>query len=46
MTVSGCGCLLEPTSVAVRIADKTHHQVGDRVAICGVGRSVSWPCRS
>jgi (R,R)-butanediol dehydrogenase/meso-butanediol dehydrogenase/diacetyl reductase/L-iditol 2-dehydrogenase len=31
------GCLLEPTSVAVRIADKTHIAVGDRVAICGGG---------
>jgi len=31
------GCLLEPTSVAVRIADKTHIRVGDRVAICGGG---------
>lgn len=31
------GCLLEPTSVAVRIADKTRVQVGDRVAICGGG---------
>ncbi|SFR85981.1 L-iditol 2-dehydrogenase [Microbacterium sp. cf046] len=31
------GCLLEPTSVAVRIADKTHIKVGDRVAICGGG---------
>lgn len=31
------GALLEPTSVAVRIADKTHVKVGDRVAICGGG---------
>lgn len=31
------GCLLEPTSVAVRIADKTNIRVGDRVAICGGG---------
>ncbi|HLS49281.1 MAG TPA: alcohol dehydrogenase catalytic domain-containing protein [Actinomycetaceae bacterium] len=31
------GCLLEPTSVAVRIADKTSMRVGDRVAICGGG---------
>jgi (R,R)-butanediol dehydrogenase/meso-butanediol dehydrogenase/diacetyl reductase/L-iditol 2-dehydrogenase len=31
------GCLLEPTSVAVRIADKTGIRVGDRVAICGGG---------
>jgi len=31
------GCLLEPTSVAVRIVDKTRIQVGDRVAICGGG---------
>lgn len=31
------GCLLEPTSVAVRIADKTRLRVGDRVAICGGG---------
>ncbi|QEW01135.1 alcohol dehydrogenase catalytic domain-containing protein [Microbacterium caowuchunii] len=31
------GCLLEPTSVAVRIADKTRMRVGDRVAICGGG---------
>lgn len=31
------GCLLEPTSVAVRIADKTNAEVGDRVAICGGG---------
>ncbi|NYE18295.1 zinc-dependent alcohol dehydrogenase [Microbacterium immunditiarum] len=31
------GCLLEPTSVAVRIADKTSIKVGDRVAICGGG---------
>ena len=31
------GCLLEPTSVAVRIADKTRIKVGDRVAICGGG---------
>jgi L-iditol 2-dehydrogenase len=31
------GCLLEPTSVAVRIADKTRVRVGDRVLICGGG---------
>lgn len=31
------GCLLEPTSVAVRIADKTRISVGDRVAVCGGG---------
>lgn len=31
------GCLLEPTSVAVRIADKTRIRVGDRVLICGGG---------
>jgi (R,R)-butanediol dehydrogenase/meso-butanediol dehydrogenase/diacetyl reductase/L-iditol 2-dehydrogenase len=31
------GCLLEPTSVAVRIADKARPRVGDRVAICGGG---------
>jgi len=31
------GCLLEPTSVAVRIADKTNIRVGDRVAIVGGG---------
>lgn len=31
------GCLLEPTSVAVRIADKTRVRPGDRVAICGGG---------
>lgn len=31
------GCLLEPTSVAVRIADKTRIRVGDRVAIVGGG---------
>ena len=31
------GCLLEPTSVAVRIADKAKLKVGDRVAICGGG---------
>ncbi|UOR01838.1 alcohol dehydrogenase catalytic domain-containing protein [Leucobacter allii] len=31
------GCLLEPTSVAVRIIDKTRMRVGDRVAICGGG---------
>ncbi|MDQ0260400.1 (R,R)-butanediol dehydrogenase/meso-butanediol dehydrogenase/diacetyl reductase/L-iditol 2-dehydrogenase [Sinomonas atrocyanea] len=31
------GCLLEPTSVAVRIADKTNIKVGDRVAVCGGG---------
>ncbi len=31
------GCLLEPVSVAVRIADKTRMRVGDRVAVCGGG---------
>jgi (R,R)-butanediol dehydrogenase/meso-butanediol dehydrogenase/diacetyl reductase/L-iditol 2-dehydrogenase len=31
------GALLEPISVAVRIADKTHIRIGDRVAICGGG---------
>lgn len=31
------GCLLEPTSVAVRVADKTRVRVGDRVAIVGGG---------
>lgn len=31
------GCLLEPTSVAVRIADKARVRPGDRVAICGGG---------
>ncbi|HEV7957711.1 MAG: D-arabitol-phosphate dehydrogenase [Microbacteriaceae bacterium] len=31
------GCLLEPTSVAVRIADKSNARVGDRVVICGGG---------
>lgn len=31
------GCLLEPTSVAVRIMDKTNIRIGDRVAICGGG---------
>jgi len=31
------GSILEPTSVAVRIADKTRIRVGDRVAICGGG---------
>jgi L-iditol 2-dehydrogenase len=31
------GCILEPVSVAVRIADKTRIRVGDRVAICGGG---------
>jgi (R,R)-butanediol dehydrogenase/meso-butanediol dehydrogenase/diacetyl reductase/L-iditol 2-dehydrogenase len=31
------GCILEPTAVAVRIADKTSIKVGDRVAICGGG---------
>jgi len=31
------GCLLEPTSVAVRIADKTNIKVGDRVLVCGGG---------
>lgn len=31
------GCLLEPTTIAVRIADKARIRVGDRVAICGGG---------
>ncbi|ODT11562.1 MAG: alcohol dehydrogenase [Microbacterium sp. SCN 70-18] len=31
------GCLLEPTAVAVRIADKTNVRVGDRVLVCGGG---------
>lgn len=31
------GCLLEPTSVAVRIADKCRLKIGDRVAVCGGG---------
>lgn len=31
------GCLLEPVSVAVRIADKTRIRPGDRVAVCGGG---------
>ncbi|MFV0406241.1 MAG: zinc-binding dehydrogenase [Propioniciclava sp.] len=31
------GCLLEPVSVAVRLADKARIRVGDRVAICGGG---------
>ena len=31
------GCLLEPTSIAVRIADKARIRVGDRVAVCGGG---------
>lgn len=31
------GCLLEPTSVAVRIADKTRIRVGDRVVVVGGG---------
>ncbi|MEO8527821.1 MAG: alcohol dehydrogenase catalytic domain-containing protein [Pseudolysinimonas sp.] len=31
------GCLLEPTSVAVRIVDKAHLEVGQRVAVCGGG---------
>ncbi|GGA69503.1 sorbitol dehydrogenase [Pseudoclavibacter endophyticus] len=31
------GCILEPTSVAVRIADKANIRVGDRVVICGGG---------
>lgn len=30
-------CLLEPTSVAVRIADKARVRAGDRVAVCGGG---------
>ena len=31
------GCLLEPVSVAVRIADKTNIRIGERVAISGGG---------
>lgn len=31
------GCLLEPTSVAVRIADKTRIRPGETVAVCGGG---------
>jgi (R,R)-butanediol dehydrogenase/meso-butanediol dehydrogenase/diacetyl reductase/L-iditol 2-dehydrogenase len=31
------GCLLEPTAVAVRIADKTRVRVGERVLVCGGG---------
>ncbi|WP_248239882.1 zinc-dependent alcohol dehydrogenase [Microbacterium kunmingense] len=31
------GALLEPVSVAVRIADKTRLRVGDRVLVCGGG---------
>lgn len=31
------GCILEPTSVAVRIIDKTRMRIGDRVAVCGGG---------
>ncbi len=31
------GCLLEPVSVAVRMVDKMHMKVGQRVAICGGG---------
>jgi (R,R)-butanediol dehydrogenase/meso-butanediol dehydrogenase/diacetyl reductase/L-iditol 2-dehydrogenase len=31
------GCILEPSSVAVRIADKARVRVGDRVAVCGGG---------
>lgn len=31
------GCLLEPVSVVVRMADKTQMKVGDRVAISGGG---------
>jgi L-iditol 2-dehydrogenase len=31
------GCLLEPVSVAVRIADKTRVRPGDRVLVCGGG---------
>jgi (R,R)-butanediol dehydrogenase/meso-butanediol dehydrogenase/diacetyl reductase/L-iditol 2-dehydrogenase len=31
------GCLLEPTSIAVRIADKARIAVGERVAVCGGG---------
>jgi len=31
------GCLLEPTSIAVRVADKVHVKAGQRVAINGSG---------
>lgn len=31
------GCLLEPTSVAVRVMDKAQPRIGERVAICGAG---------
>lgn len=31
------GCLLEPTSVAVRIVDKAGVRLGQRVAVCGGG---------
>jgi len=31
------GCLLEPVSVATRIADKTRIEIGSRVAVCGGG---------
>jgi (R,R)-butanediol dehydrogenase/meso-butanediol dehydrogenase/diacetyl reductase/L-iditol 2-dehydrogenase len=31
------GCLMEPVSVAVRIADKTGIEIGARVAVCGGG---------
>ena len=31
------GCLLEPTSVAVRVMDKVHPSIGQRVAIVGAG---------
>ena len=31
------GCLLEPVSVAVRIADKARARPGDRVLVCGGG---------
>ena len=31
------GCLLEPVSVAVRVADKLGPRIGQRIAICGGG---------
>jgi len=31
------GCLLEPLSVATRIADKTNIEIGAKVAVCGGG---------
>ena len=31
------GCLLEPLSVAVRVADKIEPKIGQRIAICGGG---------